>query len=405
MACRGIDMGKKVGILTIYYKTINYGAMLQAYALVKAIESLGYDVEQITYDRFHDAQDIYKILDKTKPKPRQHKLFTVIRENGLFYPFKYYLHKRAAFNDNVKKEMELRYRAIERFGRSIPHSETVYIYDNLTSSLKEYDTYVVGSDQVWSPFLFRRAFFCDFVDDSQVKCIAYAVSISQSRLSEKCQEIYREKLRRFSAISLRENNKEVIQHLTDVPIEWAVDPTLLLEKKQWDEIARERLVPEEYVFCYFLNPDKKERELATLFAKNRRLKLVTIPFVSGNYIENDYKFGNIRMTSASPEEWISLIKYAKYIFTDSFHGTAFAHIYHKQFFSFIADDQNRERAIRISALLALYGTENRFCVSEDTKNIDYLMRTRDIDYSKESKEIVKRKEESFNFLKRSLNRS
>ena len=395
-------MEKKIGILTVYYKTINYGAMLQAYALVKCLNNMGYSAEQITYDRFRDSDDVFEVLDSVGQPSRISQLLQTIKSNGILYPAKYYFHKKKAFDISVREEIRKRYRSIERFGNNIPHSAEIYTYDNISNSLADYDTYVVGSDQVWSPFLYRRAFFCDFVGSSEMNCIAYAVSISQNQLPDKCQAVYREKLKRFSAISLRENNAEVIQNLTDTPVEWVVDPTILLGKEQWDVLASARVVKDRYVFCYFLSQDSKERELASKFAEKKGLKLVTIPYVSGNYTESDFKFGDVRIISASPEEWISLIKYADYIFTDSFHGTAFAHIYHKQFFSFASEKQLSERGIRIRTLLELYGTESRFCNLKNEMNVDILLSQPDFNYAETNKAIEKKIKDSYDYLKNNL---
>lgn len=395
-------MKKKIGILTVYYKTINYGAMLQAYALVKCINNMGYNAEQVTYDRFRDSDDVFEVLDSAGHLSRIYQLFQIIKRNGILYPVKYYLHKKKAFDTSVREKIKKRRQSIERFGNSIPHSAEIYTCDNISNSLADYDTYVVGSDQVWSPFLYRRAFFCDFVGDSEVNCIAYAVSISQNQLPDKCKAVYREKLKRFSAISLRENNAEVIQNLTDIPVEWVVDPTILLRKEQWDMVASARVVEDRYVFCYFLSKDGKERELASQFAEKKGLKLVTIPYVSGNYTESDFKFGDFRIISASPEEWISLIKYADYIFTDSFHGTAFAHIYHKQFFSFASEKQLSKKAIRIRTLLEIYGTESRFCVLKNEMNVDILLNQPDFNYAEINRTIEMKIKDSYLYLEKNL---
>ena len=40
----------KVGIVTHYYKSKNYGGNLQAYALTSYLSSCGYEAEQICYD-------------------------------------------------------------------------------------------------------------------------------------------------------------------------------------------------------------------------------------------------------------------------------------------------------------------------------------------------------------------
>lgn len=379
---------KKVGILTQYYKSHNYGGLLQAYALVKVIESIGFSAEQICYDsKGENNQHFFsEQVCRTRRKSTIRKV-----KDGM----------HSVLDATVRGKINKRNYKLEKFGELIPHSAEVFTHKSLYQVQGEYFAYVVGSDQVWNPKFYFPAYFCDFVNEKETKCISYAASVSQNRLTEKEKDVYRTNLKKFSAISLRENNLEIIQELTDTDVQWVLDPTLLLEKEKWDSICAPRCCTEPYVFCYFLGRDVIEREKATAFAKAQGLKLVNIPHLSGSYELLDRGFGDIHIVSASVEDFISLIKHAEYIITDSFHATVFSHIYHKNFFVFQRAEASG-MSTRIYSLLELCGTTKRFCDSVEKLTLEYLLQLSDIDYTTANEKIADMRVKSMNFLRDNL---
>ena len=107
------------------------------------------------------------------------------------------------------------------------------------------------------------------------------------------------------------------------------------------------------------------------------------------------------MACASPSDFISLIKYADCVFTDSFHCTAFSNIYQKNFFVF-PRDKKREMESRISSLTSLFGEENHFCNTEEKQTMSYVSSTASVDFEKQRRQYDVAKEKSRRFLHESL---
>lgn len=382
----------KIGIITHYYQSTNYGGNLQAYALCKKLLDNGIQAEQIS--------------------------FSFLSGNGMS---RYARFAEASFMENVKKAWNYacainnkyqtqyndrkiannllsRKAAVLTFNKvCIPHSERVYTAKTIQDCVDYYDGFITGSDQVWNPLWYFPPFFLNFVPVGKKK-LSYAASISQSELSLEQREIFRENLKDFSAISVREASAaELIQDLSQVCVTQVLDPTLLLSNSEWDTICAERMIREPYLFCYFMEADQSMREKATSYAKRKHLKTVTLPHLSGHFRMCDANFGDIQLYDVSPECFLSLIKYADEIFTDSFHGTAFSCLYQKQFLVFARSGQ-MGMDTRITSLMSLFHTEKRFCNSEEWVSLAYIEGLAPIDYSHPLPEFEKMKRHSEKFL-------
>jgi hypothetical protein len=227
--------------------------------------------------------------------------------------------------------------------------------------------------------------------------------MAMSKLSNEQKELLSEKLRDFDAISVREKDAvELIKDITPTIAEWVLDPTMLLDSQMWDDISSERkFVKEPYVFCYFLGDDSLQREIATKFAKNCGLKLVALPYLNCMYRKCDDGFGDVQLYDVGPQDFVSLIKHAEYIFTDSFHATVFSGIYKKQYFVF---PRNREASMssRIYSLIELYEVQERFCDTEKKATFEYINEPREIDYNKPLEWIERMRSKSISYLERNL---
>ena len=180
-------------------------------------------------------------------------------------------------------------------------------------------------------------------------------------LSDPYQQIFKKALEGYQAISVREKSSvQLLNPLTSMEVQWVLDPTLLLSRNDWDRVCSERLIDEKYLFCYFLGANKKARSLAQKMAKQKNLKLVTIAYASGVIQLIDKKFGDERLFDVSPQQFISLIKNAEYVFTDSFHAVVFSFLYQKQYFVFNRS-QKCEMSARITDITNLFHTPERFC--------------------------------------------
>lgn len=374
----------KIGIITHYYKSTNYGGNLQAYALCRALNDFGCQAEQIAYDKSAD------------------QLFPKQSCRGLAYLTRRAVSKLRRFLGNrrlhsIRTELNSRKQAILQFNETaIPHS-VCYHRGNIAQANGKYDIFITGSDQVWHPKAVCGAYLLDFVWEGKTK-LSYAASVSTDSLPEEYRLRYQQCLADFDGVSVREADAvELIRPLSPVEVKWVLDPVFLLEKQQWDEICPERKIEEPYLFCYFLGEDHKARLLAREYAEAHGLKLVTLPHLSGKYISCDVGFGDRQLYDVSPGDFVSLIRYAECVLTDSFHATAFSIIYEREFFV-LPRSGHRAMGTRIQSLTGLIGAEAHFCAEPEQTTIAYLKTVPAVDYSMESASLATMKKASLKFL-------
>ena len=180
---------KKIGILTEYYESINYGGTLQAYALCKVLNDIGYDTEQISYLKSEER----RLLKENKIKISMLKRINPIYQRRRFISY--------CLNSKLKRKMEGRQRKFTDFRETmIPHSK--YVFDDDT--LKEcvgYDDYIVGSDQVWNPNFHHPGYMLSFASKEK-KRISYAASLGIQNLTNEQKEFFRNNLKNFKKRTL-----------------------------------------------------------------------------------------------------------------------------------------------------------------------------------------------------------
>ena len=377
----------KIGIITLYHNSYNYGGILQAFALCRILQRNGVQPEQISYEH----------IINTSFKERIGRLF----ENGIFSAIKKifaYLKKDKNISVNLQ-EQNIRKNAFYKFSQIlISHSNEVYNQYSISECIDKYDVFITGSDQVWNYVGYDTAYFLDFVDGTKKKKFSYAASFSMKELTDEQKTIVANSLRDYTAISVREKDAvELLDGLTDKPVAYVVDPTLLLQQEEWDEVCAERVVEEKYVFGYFLGTNIDVVRIAKEFAYQRNFKFVMIPFASGRYNMNEDRLADIRIVDASPEKFLSLIRHAEYVFTDSFHAVVFSFIYKKQFFVFNRDKKGTMNS-RIFNITELFGVKERFCDSKDKESLVYVEGLEDIDYMGSFEKFEELKAKSVEFL-------
>lgn len=391
----------KVGILTHYFKSLNYGGNLQAYALCSYINSLGIDAEQIRYDMISNGNR--KLINRLRGKNLSKVVYVISKK------IKYNI--KRLFN-NIFYNSDVRYRnsflklcknSFIKFNTiTIKNSNFEYNNETINKTNELYDSFITGSDQVWNFSMFKEAFFLNFVNSGKKK-LSYAASVVDYSLSDQQIEYFKKSIESFDAISVRENSAvEYISSFSSKNVNLVVDPTLLLSKNDWNNIAAERLIKEKYIFSYFLGNNKISRKTCEKFAKENNLIIVDIPVANDGFKFLFKDFGD-KTYVASPEEFLSLIKNAEYVFTDSFHAVVFSYIFNKQFFAF-KREENDYMSSRIVDLLKLIHAENRYCDTIDKCNLDYLYiisssSCNSVVHTKEMDELIKI---SKDFLMRNL---
>lgn len=384
---------RKVGLCLAFSGT-NYGMLLQAYATQRVIEKLGYDTEIIHY--------ISKGYSGVK------------FDWGLFFELPRILIKRLRkknkqleLDDIHKKNIEDRKSVADRFrSERMRNIKTVIGADKLFKAGKEFDAVLVGSDQVWLPgALFGLYYSLNFVPDNTPK-ISYATSLGVSTYPWHCKGSASKVWKRIEHLSVREEQgKKIIQSICgNIPVEVVVDPTYLLSKEEWENLIPVEIYDNErYVLCFFLGNSVPQQLCARAFADSHHLKLVSI--LSNESVSDiDISYADRIITGASPEEFINWIRGAEFIFTDSFHGTAFSIINQKQFFVFyrkrdVASGSN-SRNSRIDNILNKWEIKDRLIIDPNI-NWDKVELT-NIKYIKVGNLVMEARQHSMEFLTNAL---
>lgn len=386
---------KKIGIITHYHDSKNFGGVLQAYALQKTIERLNTECVHISYNVQISSQSFWHRLLGLMLNPQW--ILPAIRRR---------LVEEAPIptptpTEEIQKELAKREDAFRSFQQQIPHTQEIYCEGAMEHCGEGFDTLVTGSDQVWNLTFFRPACFLNFAGPGQKK-ISYAASVSIDSFTRVQAAVVKHYLRDFSAVSVRESQTvDLLRPLSPVDPVWVLDPTLLLTAEQWDEICADRMMDEPYMFCYFLGMDRQKCDLATDFAKKNGWKIITIPYLHGYDEKEPTDFGDYRLIDISPEQFLSLIKHAAYVLTDSFHACVFSNIYKRQYAVFNRDKSGAMNS-RIYSLTQMMEQQERFCDTDEKMTTAHLSSLAEMDYTRSPAEFEKRKAISLAYLEKSI---
>lgn len=360
-----------MGVIT-FHSANNYGAVLQAWALQKVLKDMGMDSGIINY---HPAiiDGLYDPMKLKKGIPRQIKRITL------------YFRNRSSL---------VRYKKFRLFLKERFNLLGDYItYEELSSADLDLDFYIVGSDQVWNPTHiggFNPAYFLDFAKPGKKK-ISYAASIGTEYIDHRYKEKVKGSLSSFASISIRErSSKEAVEQLVDKPIEVVLDPTLLLNREDYDEIKVKSNIKEPYILVYSI-----EKNASLISFANKISKSLGLPIIQrrpGNDLINQLE----PFYTADAGEFLGLVESAEYIITNSFHGTVFAVLYKKPFVSMLHSDTGS----RTADLLEELGLSNHILYDLNDFD-DFHMFNYDNMEEVEAK-IKELKEFSLDFLKTSL---
>ena len=369
----------KVGIITIH-RIHNYGSVLQAYALQQICEDLGYQTEIIDYLFPNNFQLDNKYQTAGDTQPNEPKWIKMLFGLSL-------MRQHKGIDSFVANHLHLSQKSY-----SSP--------DALMDNPPHYDVYMTGSDQVWSPRHTNgdAAFMLHFAPNDK-PMIAYAASIGASKIPTELQQRYSELLNRYQGISVREaSGKEIIKELTGKEAQVVLDPTLLLNKDEWNKVATVRhQVRKPYILCYFLNYSFNAfpyvDDLAADIQRHTGYEIVRVarPPHKFNLCGCSYRIG------ASPEEFLALARDAELVLTTSFHGTAFAVNYGRPVFTVVKDRVSGDS--RQMNLMKSLGLEDKVLTINDAfpdaTNAHY-------DYNIEQQRLEVLRKESIQFLTKSL---
>lgn len=317
-----------VGIMT-FPNSISYGAVLQMYALYHTVEALGHTPEVIHY------QNVYM-------KQQKH----IGQRSWL----------RRFLGELLHHRMYLKFWQFEK-KRMVKYPKVAIVDpQDLSSLTKRYQAVICGSDQVWNPDITGGdlSYFLNFCDE-HTKRVAYAPSFGLSEVPEEFANAIRDELEKFYALSVREEpGKAMLSDLLEKNVPLVCDPTLLMGADDWTRLEKSHPAANgEYVFYYTIRSSASLWNQCKVFAKEKGLKIVV---VGGNQLKQwKHRNDNIRYAvDICPEEWLYLLHHARYVFTNSFHGTAFSINYRKDFFVELSSLTN-SRLTQITQMLGLSG--------------------------------------------------
>ncbi len=378
----------RVCIITNYHSTANYGAVLQAYALNRVITQKGYDCETLDFSvETQNGGKLSRYMKRMKKQEWKGLAFDVKRDLGKLM---------------IRRKIISRKKAIEYFKKEIPHTE-FYNKEDLKYLDSQYDIFICGSDQIWRPTYegnLVNTYWLSDISNKKVK-VSYAASLGIDVLPDKLEAPARKYLMDFDKISVREMSaKNYFTKITGRDdIVTVLDPVFLLEEKVWDEIVTQPEMKESYILVYMIHGSQKMYQEITKFAEKENFKIVTFPYMSYSFRWKDVGFGNYRFFQSTPYEFLGLIKNAKYVITDSFHGTAFSIIFHK---NFCASKANEKAISRITDLMKICGLEERI-ISTDGEELKSKRFQEDVNWDYVDVRLQKEIEFSNDFLDTILN--
>lgn len=327
-------MDKKVAVVT-WFDNPNYGSVLQAYALQKVLQLMGYDSEFVDC-----APDRHNI---------SHKLFRLAKDVAIltFRPRTYRSRK-----------------TIYTFAKNNLHVSVPYqTFAQLTQEAEQrYMAAICGSDQIWSNNAgwVNPLYYLTFID--QNKRIAYAPSIGYNRMPEELGCTFAHYVNDIRFLSVRESEgAALIKHMTGRDARVVLDPSLLLTKEQWLQEADMEHKWEErdgYLLCYFRSSNPEYAQHA-----QRLADIIRVPVVSAGMEIPSLR--GARNVTPDPFEFVNLVANASYILTDAFHGTAFSINLGKQFVVLkrFDDGDPMSQNSRIYNILRKTGLEGRIVSS------------------------------------------
>lgn len=338
---RGIRIrmeNKTVAIVTID-DYINYGNRLQNYALTKLLQNEGFKVyngiEVLTKEdwilRTNGA--IKKIIKWCTP-------FSVVK--GKLYS--------SQDKSGLKKEREKRFLDFIHSYTTILDPVVCVNHSCANKELRKYgiDYYLIGSDQVWNPYYEAKEYeFLTFAPKE--KRLSFAASIGADNIPEGSKWYFKKNLLNMKYISVREERAaEIVQELTGRDADVTLDPTLLLNKADWEFVVKkpELDIDKKYICTYFLGdvPEAVER-----FALEKGLTIYAL-----NSQDRPDLF------TLDPAEFLFMIQNACYVLTDSFHAVAFSIKFNKEFYVFDRkQDGVSSMFSRIETITKRFGLENR----------------------------------------------
>jgi len=302
----------KLGILTFPDST-SYGAVLQMYALYRATQQLGAQPEIIHYHNSYMKDQRHTVAMQGKGKLK--------------------LKLRLYAKNMMHIKQKRRFVAFEKQLSLYPR-KPISRREELCTLKDRYDGVICGSDQVWNPDITGcdSSYFLDFCG-AHTKRIAYAPSFGISEFTPEFKQRIEPLLQQFHTLSVREMpGKTLVEELTGKTVPLVLDPTFLLQQQDWQQLEQPHSAGSgDYILYYKVRRSESLLKFCLRKAAEKNMKVV---YVGGNAIKQAKNRDPLLCYAydLSPGQFLYLIHHAKYVVTNSFHGTAFSIHYKKDFF-------------------------------------------------------------------------
>lgn len=334
-------------------KVNNHGANLQAYALMHYLEILGNDVEIIDYfpEWFKPFRPFYCGTPKYASNPILKFLYICAKLPGRIKSYIRYI--KSERKENFESFRNKYYKL----------TDTYESFDELRKNPPKADLYIAGSDQIWNTMMNNGRDPAYYLQFAPAGCITatYAASFSVSEIPNELKEQTKKYIESFDFVSVRE--KSALAILEDLGIQNScavLDPVFLLDKNQWKKLESDIILDERYVLVYDFEGTDTVKNFAVEYAKRNNLKIYSL--YNNGYCDKNFE-------DYGPDVFLSLIKNAEFIVSNSFHATAFSLIYEKEFCVIKRQEGINSRMVD---LLDSVGIDDRIVDSyQDFNLIDY----------------------------------
>ena len=372
----------KIGILTLQLIK-NYGGILQAFALQTVLKNMGHETVLIKEPR------IYKLPFWKLPFSYTKRILN-----------KYILRKKNAIDvfseQRNEKQLLIECQNIQPFiDKNIQMQDLAYVKKNK----KKFNVIIVGSDQIWRPKYHKNITnaYLFFAQNWKIKRIAYAASFGtdiweySGEQTKNCKSL----VKKFDAISVREDSAlELCRKYLDVEAIHVLDPTMLLTKEHYINLTKQDNIPkrENILFSYILDISEEKNALIQKVVKE--FGLFPVAGIPSNSLKKS-KQDISDCIFYSVTEWIAGFRDAKFVITDSFHGTVFSILFNKPFVVFTNE---RRGNTRFNSLLKMFNLENRLI----TTAVDFKPFLLTLDYLDINRKIERERKKSIDFLLNAL---
>lgn len=362
-------MKKKVLYITIHFGA-NFGSVLQSIATYETLNKLGYDSALINYI------------------PRRFSWSKYFNAKGFLRKIYRIIHAPVEFTN--------RYIYMSFLRKYVRMTDLINPDKNFYEVCPPADIYMSGSDQVWNSKhnlgIDLHYYFDGFPVNSKI--ISYASSIGQETVSNEEYCEIRRLLSTYSAISVREKSAANIIESMGYKVTHLLDPTFMLTSEEWGKFMPKRIISKPYILIY-APYDVRNTEIiyksANNIAKSKRLKIVTFSWGIKSEVKADKT-----IHFADPGDFLSLMYYADYVITTSFHGTAFSINLNKQFFVYYPTGFST----RIESILELCALRDR--VLQDNEELTLERISQLIDYTKINSILNLEREKTMRYLTKEL---